>query len=408
MWRTKFGRLAGLERSCQSSYLYRYSGRLSWSPFPNTYSAAVRARRESPAPLIDLTVSNPTAVDLEYPHAAISAAYGSIASFNYNPQPLGTWSAREAISEYHRSHGVIVSPINIALTASTSEAYGLLFKMLCDPGDHVLVPTPSYPLFEYLASSESVRTIPYMLRYDGSWFFDLSELEQAITDTTRAIVLVNPNNPTGSFFKREEAHALVEFAITRGIPLIVDEVFLDYGFGTNQNRCDSFTALSEGLIFCLNGLSKSAGMPQMKLGWITVAGKADEKRSALDALELLLDNYLSVNTPVQIALPRLLQIGEGIRAQLQVRTRNNLQTLNDLLAGTPAHCLHIEGGWSAILRLPGHAPEEVWLDKLLSMGVITQPGYFFDMPRGSFVVVSLITQPDIFATGVSRIREALK
>ncbi len=354
-----------------------------------------------------MTSSNPTSVSLPYPDADIGAAFSEIRSFPYAPEPLGQWKAREAISCYYQERGFQVDPQRIVVTASTSEAYSYLFKLLCDPGDEMLSPQPSYPLFEYLSVLDSVRILPYWLSYDGAWYTDLEDLESRITDRTRGIILVNPNNPTGSFLKRAEAEELCELARLRSLPLISDEVFMDYGLGESTQRVLSLADRTDVLSFSLNGLSKSAGMPQMKVGWIVLNGPPDEVETARRGLELIADTYLSVGSPPQQALPRLIEIGARVRESIRQRTVSNLRALEDLLESSPAHALYAEGGWSSIIQLPQTRSEEDWAMRLLTRyGVIVQPGYLFDMPNEPFAVVSLLTPPGTFVEGVAAIRAA--
>jgi alanine-synthesizing transaminase len=384
----------------------RYSKRLSWPLSSNSFSRLVEARRSGGFPLLDLTISNPTLALSDYPHVEIAEAYSSVADFRYHPDPFGDRAAREIVSFYYGRRGIRVDANRVALTASTSEAYSLLFKLLCDPGDQVLVPVPSYPLFDYLARLESVRAVPYSLRYDGSWFMDLEDLRCKISHATRAIVVVNPNNPTGSFLKSSEAQALIAIANENNLPVIADEVFADYSLTNSPDRVESFAAFDSVLSFSMNGLSKIAGMPQMKLGWIVLNGRPDQIGAARARLEFVLDTYLSVNTPVQQALSALFEIGEGIQIQLKERTVSNWETARQVLKGSPAHCLHTEGGWSAVVQLPKNLSEDAWIGKLLeNQNVIVQPGYFFDMPGEACVIVSLITPPDDFREGMRLLRE---
>ena len=295
------------------------------------------------------------------------------------------------------------------LTASSSEAYALLFKLFCDPEDEVLVPAPSYPLFDFLACLESIRIVPYRLHYDGIWCIDFSSLRERTSSRTRAIVIVNPNNPTGSFLKESEKNELFELARKRDLPIISDEVFRDYSRGSTGERVTTLINSDTVSSFSLNGLSKAAGMPQMKLGWIVVNGPVAEREIARARLEILLDTYLSVSTPVQSALPELLSIGRHIQRRIAERTKRNLAGLAELLKDSPAHCLHTEGGWSAIIRLPQTATEDVWVARLLEeQAVIVQPGYFYDMDSEPFVVVSLITPPEAFDLGIRRLRSAIQ
>ncbi|MDQ2774299.1 MAG: pyridoxal phosphate-dependent aminotransferase [Acidobacteriota bacterium] len=384
----------------------RYSQRLSWSLSSNSFTRLVEAKRSAGVSLLDLTISNPTLVLSDYPHVEIAQAYSSVSDFRYRPDPFGDLAARQAVSSYYRRRGIQVDADRIALTASTSEAYSVLFKLLCDPGDQVLAPVPSYPLFDYLAKLESVRAVPYSLHYDGSWFTDLEDVRRKISSATRAIIVVNPNNPTGSFLKSSEAQALIAIANENNLPVIADEVFADYSLANAPGRVESFAAFDSVLSFSMNGLSKIAGMPQMKLGWIVLNGRPEHVAAVRNRLELLLDTYLSVNTPVQRALPALFEIGEGIQIQLKDRILLNWETARQVLKDSPTHCLHTEGGWSAVVQLPKNLSEDTWITRLLEdRNVFVQPGYFFDMPAEAYVVVSLITPPDDFREGMRLLRQ---
>ena len=388
----------------ESSQLIRYSSRLSWPVSPNRFSRLVAEKKEAGIPILDLTNSNPTS-DQKYPHAAIGTNLSSAQDFSYCPDPFGSPRAREAVSLYYFERGFDVATSRIALTASTSEAYSILFKLLCDPGDEILAPSPSYPLFEYLAALENVRVIPYTLKYDGSWFVDFDHLSKQISPRTRAIVTVNPNNPTGSFLKDHERPKLRAIANQNKLPVISDEVFMDFEFGRSPRRVKTMVDEADALNFSLGGLSKAAGMPQMKLAWIVLSGPRKERTQAHERLELLLDTYLSVNTPVQMALPQLLATGVGIRRRIQERCNRNLEFALDRLGDSPIHVLHVEGGWSVIMQLPSMLEEEEWLNRLLQQeNVLLQPGYFFDMPSGAFAVASLITEPKAFGEGIEKLR----
>jgi alanine-synthesizing transaminase len=385
--------------------LYSYSNRLAWSSLPNPLSELLNALRRAGTPLLDLTISNPTEAFDSYPHERIAQAYTATGDFTYRPEPLGEEQARVAIANWYQRRGVTVSASQLALTASTSEAYSLLFKLLCNPGDEVLIPAPSYPLFEYLAKLESVRTVPYRLTYDGSWFIDFASLRGAISSRTKAILIVNPNNPTGSFLKKRERDLLLAIA-GQGLPIISDEVFMDFSFGYSPDLVSTLIGENSVLSFSLNGLSKAAGMPQMKLGWIAINGPSNVQAEVASRLELILDTYLSVGTPVQRALPALLEIGAEFQQQIIARVLQNRRALAAALQGSPAHILHSEGGWAAVLQLPNFLREEVWAERLLTLyQVVVQPGYFFDMASEAYLVVSLITDPTIFAEGIRRVRE---
>jgi alanine-synthesizing transaminase len=385
--------------------LRAYSQRLSWNLSPNSLSLLIQEKLNAGVPLLDLTISNPTQTFADYPHDEIRRAYANITDFTYRPDPLGLKQARCAIARVYAEQGIPVSPDQLVLTASSSEAYALLFKLFCDPEDEVLVPAPSYPLFDFLARLESIRVVPYRLQYDGIWCIDLASLRERISSRTRAVVIVNPNNPTGSFFKESERNELFELARQHDLPIISDEVFRDYSLGSTGSQVTTLINSDMVLSFSLNGLSKTAGMPQMKLGWIAINGPVAERKLARARLEILLDTYLSVSTPVQSALPELLSIGSGIRCRIAERTKRNVAALEALLNHSPAHGLHTEGGWSAIVRLPHTATEEVWVARLLEeRAVIVQPGYFFDMDSEPYVVISLITPPEIFDEGIRRLR----
>ncbi len=386
--------------------MYSYSRRLPWSLPSNALSKSIEEKRRRGVPLLDLTISNPTAVFGDYPHAAIARAYGCIHSFEYYPNPAGVKEARSAVAQFYESRKIAIPEHRVLLTASTSEAYALLFKLFCNPEDEILVPVPSYPLFEYLAALEAVRIVPYRLGYDGSWFIDFDDLQKGLSSRTRAIVVVNPNNPTGSFLKEREAERLLEAALRHRIPIVSDEVFMDYSFGSARDCKRTLIGEDSVLSFSLNGLSKTAGMPQVKLGWIAVNGPEEEAEMARARLELLLDTYLSVSAAAQYALPELLEIGTGIGEQILARAKRNFETANQLLNCSAAQCLRTEGGWSTIIRLPNALGEDAWVSRLLDeQGIIVQPGYFFDMPSEAYVVVSLITPPEDFAEGIVKLRD---
>ena len=292
----------------------------------------------------------------------------------------------------------------ILLTASTSEAYGYLFKLLTNPGDEVLVPRPSYPLFEFLADMESVAVRPYPLEYHGGWSIDLDAVERALTARTRAIVLVNPNNPTGSYVKRTELSTLTALCARRGVALISDEVFADYALAGDADRVATLAGVEECLAFSMSGLSKVAGLPQMKLGWMVVSGPPALRAEAWEKLEWIADTYLSVGTPVQCAAARLLAAGDTVQRQIRRRTAENLAYARGALAGSPANILAVEGGWYITLQVPRMRSEEEWTLVLLDRaGVLVQPGFFYDFETEGYLVVSLLTAPDILREGLARL-----
>jgi aspartate/methionine/tyrosine aminotransferase len=312
---------------------------------------------------------------------------------------------RRAVSAYY---GGAVDPSRILLTASTSEAYAYLFKLLCNPGDQVLVPRPSYPLFECLAGLEAVEVTQYPLVYHDGWAVDVDAVREAVTEQTRAVVVVNPNNPTGSYLKIRELSTLSELCAARGMALISDEVFADYGFNDDPARAKTVAGVEQCLAFSLSGLSKVAGLPQMKLGWIVVAGPEPLRTEALERLEWIADAYLSVSTPVQCAGPRLLRAGEQIQRQICERTAANLETAREIFHCSAATILAVEGGWYVTLRMPRIRSEEEWALELLERyGVLVQPGFFYDFEDEAYLVVSLLTPAGVFSEGLSAIRALL-
>ena len=381
-----------------------FSSRLPWDLRPNRLSELLEARRRSGAAILDLTESNPTRAGFDYPAKEIAQSLADESSLLYEPRPAGLPRAREAVAAEYTVRGKKVEPERILLTASTSEAYSHLFKLLADPGDEVLVPRPSYPLFEFLANLESVRTVQYPLAYHGQWEMDLDALARSVTERTRAIVIVNPNNPTGSFLKRDELERLVEVCAQNNLAIISDEVFSGYGFEQDARRVETLADLTSIAAFCLGGLSKAAGLPQMKLGWIALAGPPEWREPARERLELIADTYLSVGAPVQHALPRLLALGARVREQIVARTRSNLEFLRAAANGTALRVLDVEGGWYAILEVPRTRSEEEWCAELLERdSVLVQPGFFYDFESEAFLVVSLLTQPEIFRDGIGRL-----
>lgn len=365
-----------------------FSSRLRWDLEPNALARLLARKRAGGVRILDLTESNPTAAGIPYPAEEILSALADDRSLVYEPSPRGLPAAREAVARYYTQRGLAVSPDRILLTASTSEAYAYVFKLLADPGDEILVPRPSYPLFEYLASLEGLRTAQYPLVYHDGWFLDRDAMAAAVTPRTRAIVLVNPNNPTGSFLRREE----LDWLERMNLPLVCDEVFADYTFGPDAARVETLVNVER--TFCLSGLSKVAGLPQMKLGWI-VAGPA-----AMEGLELIADTYLSAGTPVQHALGRLLAAGEPVRAAITARVRENLSVLRKTFEP-----LAVEGGWYATLRVPRIRGEEEWALELLDRhNVLVQPGFFYDFGQEAFLVLSLLPPRETFRAGVERLK----
>ncbi len=371
-----------------------FSSRLQWSLDPNPVSKLLTAKLAAGEKILDLTESNPSDAEFDFPEQQILEALGDPRSLRYTPVPAGLPSAREAVSAYYAGQ---VDPDRILLTTSTSEAYAYLFKLLTDPGENILIPRPSYPLFEFLAGMELVDTVPYSL--------DFEDLEDRVNSGTRAIVVVNPNNPTGTFIKQQQLTRLVSFCRDHELAIISDEVFADYGFGEDPARVPSLSSVQEVLTFCLSGLSKVAGLPQLKLGWIAVSGPPEMRRAAIERLELVADTYLSVSTPVQWAAPKLLKLSRGIRVQIAGRTAANLGELRSALGDrSPFRLMEPEGGWCAVLEVPRIRTEEEWLLELLEKdNVLVQPGFFYDFEREAFLVLSLLTPPSVFLPGIERL-----
>lgn len=380
-----------------------FSSRLPAALAPNAITRAAAALRARGIPLLDLTETNPTAVGLAYPADILSPLAGAAAE-RYAPDPLGLASAREAVAKEYERTGTRVNPGQVMLTASTSEAYALLFKLLCDPDDNVLVPQPSYPLFESLTALEAVRARPYRLDYHGSWAIDRDSVQRALTARTRAVLVVSPNNPTGSLLRRDDREWLAALGGDRRIAIISDEVFAEYPLRPRPGAA-SCVGESGALTFVLGGLSKSAGLPQVKLGWMVVGGPSDLAAQALERLEVIGDAYLSVSTPVQIAAPALIEAGRHVRAAIQRRLSANLTCLERLVgADSPVSLLPPEGGWSAVLRVPATQSEEALVLRLLNEAhVVVHPGFFFDFADEAFVVVSLLPEPQVFERAIHRL-----
>jgi alanine-synthesizing transaminase len=377
-----------------------FSARTRWNLQPNRLAARLAAKRAAGARILDLTESNPTRARLAYPDDLL-APLARPAARLYEPEPFGRREAREAAAADLARRGYPVGAERVFLTASTSEAYAFLFKLLADPGDEVLVPRPGYPLFEFLAGLESVSVASYTLAYDGEWHLDLAALRAAVSPRTRALVVVNPNNPTGVFLKNEERRALEELCAERSLALVSDEVFADFAFALDPRRAGSVAHDGPALAFALGGLSKSCALPQLKLAWTAVTGPQPLVSQALARLEVIADSYLSVSTPVQVAAAALLARREELQAGILARARANLAQLRSRLPGSPATLLEPEGGWYAVLQVPATISEDERVTRLLAeRDVLVHPGYFFDFPREAFLVLSLLTPEDDFAEGV--------
>ena len=383
-----------------------FASRTNWNLKPNRLAEALERHKSGGRRLLDLSASNPTECGFKYDAPAIMRSLCAPASLQYRPDPKGLKSARQAVSDYYAEHREGIAIDDLILTASTSEAYSFIFRLLCNPGDELLIPTPGYPLFDFLADVNDVKLVRYPLFYDHGWHIDMHALKQAITPRTRGIIVVHPNNPTGYFTKPEEIAQLNQMCSANKMAIIADEVFLDFSFGAPQK---SFAANADALTFTMSGISKISGLPQIKFAWLAVSGPADIKREALARLEMIADTYLSLNAPIQLAAPVLLQQRKHFQEQLMSRVRANLAELDAQLTGNrQISRLLVEGGWYAVLRIPAtRTDEEFALELLEKFDVYLHPGHYYDFPRDGYVVVSMITPEQDFHEGMARILSAV-
>ena len=384
-----------------------FADRTRWNLAPNRLSEALAQHHAAGKPIIDLTASNPTECGFEYDREAILKALCNPAALVYEPNPKGLAVARRAVASYYSEHGARPDAEDMLLTTSTSEAYSFVFRTLCNPGDEILVPAPSYPLFSFLADIQDVKLVSYPLVYDHGWQIDFHSLEQAIASRTRGVIVVHPNNPTGHFCKPGEVARLNEICAAREMALIADEVFLD--FALNGERQVSFAANTAALTFTMSGLSKISGLPQMKASWLVVAGPEPAKKEALARLEVIADTYLSMNAPVQLAIPAFLEQRHAFQKQLITRVRCNLADLDRQLAGQQSCSrLEVEGGWYAVLRVPATgSDEDLAVDLLVRRDVYVHPGHFYDFASNGHLVVSLIATHLEFQDGLRRLLQSL-
>ena len=379
-----------------------FSDRTNWQLSPNCFTQALEEARLGGKKLLDLSASNPTRIGLHYDESAILGALASPKSIDYDPQSKGLRAAREAVANYYRDeHAAHLDPERLVLTSSTSEGYSYVFGLLCNPGDELLVPKPSYPLFDFLADLEDVKLVPYPLIYDHGWQMDFPSLERALTPRTQGVVIVHPNNPTGSYVQAHELVLLNAFCRRHNLALIVDEVFLDYAHDAEKRR--TFAANEDVLTFTLSGLSKISALPQMKVAWVAASGPRGEVDTAMSRLEVIADTYLSMNAPMQWAMPVLLQQRQSIQKQLMDRVLANLSELDHQLAmQKTCQRLNVEGGWYAVLRVPATKSDEDWAIALLrEQSVLVHPGHFYDFPSDGYLVLSLITPEEEFGRGIS-------
>jgi alanine-synthesizing transaminase len=384
-----------------------FSKRTDWKLTPNRLTEAQRELPAAGRHMLDLTISNPTRAELHYEAETILRALVNPGAMDYDPQPKGLLSAREAVAGYYRKQHGEIDPESIALTTSTSEGYSYVFRLLCNAGDEILVPKPSYPLFEFLADLQDVKWVPYPLLYDHGWQIDFPSLYKAVSHRTRAVVVVHPNNPTGSFVSDEERSALNNFCREYNLAVIADEVFLDYALdGVGR---PTFATDQDVLTFTLSGLSKISGLPQMKLAWIATSGPGEAVAAALARLEVIADTYLSMNAPIQLAAPVLLEQRHSIQALLLDRVRANLSELDRGLARQKTCSrLELEGGWDAVLRVPvTQSDEELAIEILRKLSVLVPPGHFYDFSSDGYLIISLIVPPPDFRHGMAQVLELL-
>ncbi len=422
-----------------------FSDRTNWRLARNSFTLAVEEARARGAKLLDLTASNPTRVGLRYDSTAILSSLGSERALDYDPQAKGLLAAREAVVGYYetvrapgeRDAAGTLSTIDaehVVLTASTSEGYSYVFRLLCNAGDELLVPKPSYPLFEFLADLQDVKLVPYPLIYDHGWQMDFHSMEKVVTARTRGVVIVHPNNPTGSYVRDEEFGPLNEFCRRHGLALIVDEVFLDYRLGTSGAKAPihegqyrsaesgappkvdvmskqptSFAANQDVLTFTLSGLSKISALPQMKVAWVVTSGPEDQVVATMARLDVIADTYLSMNAPIQWAVPALLEQRRNIQDQLMQRVKKNLAEFDRQLARQKScQRLCVEGGWYAVLRVPViRSDEELAIELVREKSVLVHPGLFYDFPSEGYLVLSLIPPEAEFAEGAERVFQFL-
>lgn len=380
-----------------------FAKRTNWNLETNRLSLALAAHLAAGRPLIDLTVSNPTECAFQYDEAAILDSLRNPAALKYEPNPRGLAIARGAVARYYAEHAAAVPIDDILLTTSTSEAYSYAFRTLCDPEDELLIPEPSYPLFEYLADILDVRLVRYPLVYDYGWQIDFHALEQAITPRTRGVIVVHPNNPTGHFCKPAEMFKLNEICAARSIAIIADEVFLD--FALTQAEPATFAANTEALTFTMSGLSKICGLPQMKAAWLIVSGSEPYKSKALARLEVIADTYLSMNSPIQLAMPAFFGLRHEFQKQLLARVSVNLTELDKQIA-TQKSCsrLEVEGGWNVVVRVPAtRSGEALALELLATKGVYVHPGHFYEFHSDNYLVLSLTNREADFAQGTRQL-----
>jgi alanine-synthesizing transaminase len=380
-----------------------FADRTNWNLNANRLSEALARHRATGRAFFDLSASNPTECGFDYDRPAILRALSNAAALDYKPDPMGLEIARRAVAAYYAARGSEVPIEDILLTTGTSEAYSFVFRMLCNPGDELLIPTPSYPLFDFLADIQDVKLVRYPLIYDHGWQIDFHALEQGITSRARGVIVVHPNNPTGHFCKPQDLAKLNDLCSTRRMALIADEVFSDFVLTGEQPV--SFAANTGALTFTMSGLSKISGLPQMKTAWLITTGPQNFRTEAMARLEVIADTYLSMNAPVQLAIPVFLELRHGFQKQLMACARKNLAELDRQLAAQKCCSrLQVQGGWNAVVRVPAtRSDEDLAIELLATKDVYVHPGHFYDFPSDGYLIVSLITPEQEFAEGTRRL-----
>jgi alanine-synthesizing transaminase len=386
-----------------------FSSRTDWNTTPNRLSGLTTEKHLRGESIVDLTESNPTKCKFYYPNEKILSALTEPSILSYQPEPRGLLGTRKAIAEYYAEQGIVIAPEQIILTSSTSEAYSFLFKLLCNAGDEVVVPQPSYPLFEYLCQLNDITLRNYRLAYDGEWHIDFASLQAQFSERTRAIILVHPNNPTGSYLKQNDFDRIYSLASEYHLSLIADEVFGSYNISPDVHCANILTSQSLVPMFSLNGISKLLGLPQFKLSWIVIDGNLQQRDEALNRLDIIADTFLSVNTPAQIALPKLLHSALDVRNQIRLRVQTNYKLLQNIFKDSSTSVLRAEGGWYAILQLPQKYSDDNWAEEILThQNILVQPGHFFDMEQKSCIVISLLPISSLFEDALLRLQRFIK
>ena len=386
-----------------------FSSRTNWNTAANQLTQLLQKKRLHGEVIFDLTESNPTQCGFSYPDQEILTAIADQSALLYKPEPRGLLSARTVIAEYYESFDIAVDPQRVILTASTSEAYTFLLRLLCNVGDEVVVPQPSYPLFEYLCQLNDVTLRYYRLAYDGEWHVDFKSLQAELTSRTRAIVVVHPNNPTGSYLKQDEFDRIGRLAVKYNCSLIADEVFAPFAFRSDSRRTCILASHFPRLVFSLNGISKLLGLPQLKLSWIVVNGQTEQVNEALNRLDIITDTFLSVNTPIQVALPKLIRHQKNIVGQIRTRILTNYGLLQKVFAGSAISIFHNEGGWYSILQLPKKKSDDDWtFEVLANQQVLVYPGHFFNFEQESCVIISLLVMSELLEDALWRIRRLVE